>query len=127
MKKDLHQTVVVKRPVTSTIAQEDYFGPKCNFVSFICDKNTYVRAGADSVVVSTGEGRVILYAELPTMTVKLTYTGLANELVLVGQHLSEGYVIGVARGLLKFQVTKVLEGTYVAPEFFSDQPEPTHQ
>lgn len=124
MKKDLHQTVVVKRPVTSTIKQEDYFGPK-KYVSFICDKNTYVRAGANSIVVSVGEGRIVLYAELPTMTVKLTYSGLANELVLVGQHLSEGYVIGVARGLLKLQVTKVLEGTYVAPEFFADQPEPS--
>lgn len=125
MQKDLHQTVVVKRPVASTIKQEDHFGPNCSYVSFMCENNTYVRAGADAFVASADDGRIILYAELPTMTVKLVYTGLVTNLVMVGHSIQEGFVIGVARGLLKLQITKVLEGAYVAPEFFVDLPEPT--
>jgi hypothetical protein len=125
MKKDRHQTVVVARPVKSTVQQEDYFGTKCQHVSFICDTNTYVRAVANAFVATVGDGKVTLYAELPTMTVKVNYKGLTAEYVKVGQHVPEGFVIGNALGLLKLQITKVLEGTHVAPEFFAEEPEPS--
>jgi hypothetical protein len=80
-----------------------------------------VRAAADSFVATVSEGTVTIYAELPNITVKIIYKGLKKELVLPGQHLKEGFVIGIAHGLLKMKVLRALDGQEVQPEFFAEE------
>lgn len=118
MSRDLTPTAVVVRPVDISCKQEGFYTKRNRYATFLCKELLKVRAPADCIIAYTDKSTIIVYCELSTITLKITYKGLHGVYAKVGEHLKECEIMGGALDVLKVSAKRVLDSEDVQLEFF---------